>query len=56
MVGSMEILHIGKKGRVLDTYERFHVHEINKQNIQLNNNFTETFNLIYDAIIAAYQA
>jgi hypothetical protein len=31
-------------------------YEISKQNIQLNDNFTETFNPIYDAIIAAYQA
>jgi hypothetical protein len=51
----MEISYIGKKGRVLDTHERFHIYEISKQNIQLNNNFTETFNPIYDAIIAAYQ-
>jgi hypothetical protein len=46
----MEILHIGKKGRVLDIHERFHIYEISKQNIQLNDNFPETFNPIYDAI------
>jgi hypothetical protein len=52
---TMEILYIGKKGRVLDTQERFHIYEMSKQNIQLNDNFTETFNPIYDTIIAAYQ-
>jgi hypothetical protein len=52
---TMEILHIGKKGRALDTYERFHIYEISKQNMQLNDNFMETFNPIYDTIIAAYQ-
>jgi hypothetical protein len=53
---TMKILHIGKKVRALGTYERFHIYEISKQNMQLNDNFTETFNPIYDVIIAAYQA
>jgi hypothetical protein len=35
----MEILYIGKKGRVLDTHERLHIYDISKQNIQLNDNF-----------------
>jgi hypothetical protein len=51
----MKILHIEKKGKMLDTYEKFHIHEISKQNIQLNNNFAETYNPIYDLIIATYQ-
>jgi hypothetical protein len=49
---TMEILHTGKKCQALDTYKRFH---ISKQNIQLNDNFTKTFNPICDVIIAAYQ-
>jgi hypothetical protein len=28
---TMEILHIAKKGRALDTYERFHIYEISKK-------------------------
>jgi hypothetical protein len=52
---TMKILHIEKKGQMLDTYERFHVYEISKHNIQLDDNFTETFNPIYDTIISAYQ-
>jgi hypothetical protein len=52
---TMEILHIGKKGLALDIHERFHKYEISKRNMQLNDNFTETFNPIYDVIIAAYQ-
>jgi hypothetical protein len=51
----MEILHISKKGRAVDTYERFHIYEISKQNMQLNNNLTEACNPIYDVIIATYQ-
>jgi hypothetical protein len=52
----MEILHIGKREQALDTYERFHINEISKQNTQLKDNFTETFNRIYDVIIAVHQA
>jgi hypothetical protein len=49
----MKILHIEKKGQMLDSYERFHIYEISKQNIQLNNNYAETYNSIYDTIITA---
>jgi hypothetical protein len=52
---TIRILHIGKKERILDTYERFHIYEISKPNVQLNDKFTETLNPIYDAIISAYQ-
>jgi hypothetical protein len=40
---TMKILHIEKKGQMLETYERFHIYEISKQNLQLNDNFTETY-------------
>jgi hypothetical protein len=30
---AMKVLHIEKKGQVLDAYERFHIYEISKQNI-----------------------
>jgi hypothetical protein len=41
---ALEVLYIGKKGRTLDTYEKFHIYEISKQNLQLNDNFAEIFN------------
>jgi kynureninase len=44
------ILYICKKSRILDTYERFHIYEVRKQNIQLNDYFTEIFNPIYDVV------
>jgi hypothetical protein len=56
MEKAMKILHIEKKGQVLDTYERFHIYEISQRNIQLNDNFAETYNPIYNVIIAAYQS
>jgi hypothetical protein len=32
---TMKILHVEKEGRALDTYERFHICEITKQNLQI---------------------
>jgi hypothetical protein len=46
MEKAKKIVHIEKKGQVLDTYERFHMFEISKQNIHLNDNFAETYNPI----------
>jgi hypothetical protein len=43
-------VHIEKKGQMLDTYERFHIYEISKQNLQLNDNYAE----IYNTIISTY--
>jgi hypothetical protein len=39
---TVKIPHIEKKNQKLNTYERFHTYKITKQNIQLNNTFTET--------------
>jgi hypothetical protein len=50
----MNILHIEKKGQILDTYERFHIYETSKQNKQLNDNLTETYNPIYEVILTKF--
>jgi hypothetical protein len=50
----MKILHIEKKSQILNTYERFHIYEISKQNMQLNDTFTETYNPIYDMILTKF--
>jgi hypothetical protein len=51
----MKILYIEKRDQMLDTYERFHIYEISKQNMQLNDNFAESYNPIYNILITAYQ-
>jgi hypothetical protein len=38
------------KSQILNTHERFHIYEISKQKMQLNDTFTETCNPIYDMI------
>jgi hypothetical protein len=47
--------YISKKGPLLDTHERFHIYEITKQKMQLNDNFMDIHNPIYDEIITTYQ-
>lgn len=48
---TMKILHIENKSKIFNTYERFHIYEITKQHIQLNDTFTETYNSIYGMIL-----
>jgi hypothetical protein len=55
MEKTMKILDIGKKGQMLDTYEIFHIYEICKENIKLNDNFTETYNPIYYTTTSTYE-
>jgi hypothetical protein len=51
---TMKILHIEKKSQIVSTCERFHIYEINEQNLQLHDNFTETYNPIYDMILTKF--
>jgi hypothetical protein len=44
-------LYMGKKGPLLGTYERFHIYKITKEGIQLNDNYTDLHNPIYDKIM-----
>jgi hypothetical protein len=56
MENAMKILQTEKLGPI--TYETLHIYEISKGNIQLNDNFAETYNPIYDVrvIMATYQS
>jgi hypothetical protein len=40
---NMKIFHIEEKRQMLDSYERFHIYEISKQNTQLNDNVAEIY-------------
>jgi hypothetical protein len=55
MEETMKPLHIEKKGQMLDIYDRFYVYEIMKQKLQLNDNYTEVHNPIYNTVISTYQ-
>ena len=51
----MEILHIEKKGKMLNTLESFHIYELTKQNLQMNEALTDSYNPIYDILIKTNQ-
>jgi hypothetical protein len=51
---TMNILHIEKKSKILYTYEKFHIYKTSKQNTQLNDMLTETYNPIYEVILTKF--
>jgi hypothetical protein len=46
----MEIITTGKKGKHLNTLERYYIYITNKENIQMNDTHIETYNPIFQAI------
>ena len=47
----MEVLHHSKKGKSMDTIERFHIYEITRENIQINDKNTSKPNAIFEMVI-----
>jgi hypothetical protein len=41
---TMDILHIEKKGRLMNTWEKFYIHKLSKNNLQLNGTYTDMNN------------
>jgi hypothetical protein len=48
---SMSILKIQKKGKLLNTLEKCHVHKEQKTNNLLNENGTDTYNPIFELLL-----
>jgi hypothetical protein len=48
---TLSILHQKKKGLLLNTLEQFHIHKLTKENLQLNDTQTDTYNPIFYLII-----
>jgi hypothetical protein len=51
----MEILHIERKGRMLNAMESYHIYELTKQNLQMNEALTDSHNQIYHTLIKISQ-
>jgi hypothetical protein len=47
---TMAILHI-EKGRMLNALESYHIYELTKQSLQMNEALTDNYNPIYDTLI-----
>jgi flagellin-specific chaperone FliS len=50
----MEIIKAGKKGKHLNTLERYHIHKIGKNNLQLNDTNIDLNNPILEALNEIY--
>jgi hypothetical protein len=51
---TLSILNHEIKGPLMNTWEQFHIHRLTKNNIQLNDAYTDTHNPIFDLIITYY--
>jgi hypothetical protein len=47
---TMDILHIEKKGRLMNAWEKFYIHKLSKNNLKLNDTYTDINNPIFDLI------
>jgi DNA-binding sugar fermentation-stimulating protein len=50
---AMEIMETGKKGKCLNTLEKYHIYSTSKENMHLNVS-TEVYNHIYEELIKIY--
>jgi hypothetical protein len=47
---TMEVLHLNKKGQLMNKWERFHIYRLSKDGIQLNDTYTDTHNPIFKLV------
>ena len=47
----MEVINIVKKGKIMDTLEKFHIYKETKLENQINDKNTITQNILFDTII-----
>jgi hypothetical protein len=48
---TMEILHIERKGKMLNALESYHIYKLAEQRLQMNEAVTDNYNPIYDVLI-----
>jgi hypothetical protein len=47
----MEVIHVAKKGKMLDTLEKFYIYKETKHGNQINDKLTFQTNPIFEAIV-----
>jgi hypothetical protein len=50
MEDTMDILHIERKGPLMNTPECFHIYSLSKGNLQMNDTYADMHNLIFNVI------
>jgi hypothetical protein len=55
MEDTLDILHIERKGPLMNTLERFHIYKLSKENMHMNNTYADTCNPIFNLITKYYK-
>jgi hypothetical protein len=51
---TLDILHIERKGPLMNTLERFHIYKLSKENMHVKDTYGDMFNLIFNLITKYY--
>jgi hypothetical protein len=54
MEDTMDILHIERKGPLMNTLERFHINSLSKENLQINDTYADMHKPIFNLIKEHY--
>jgi hypothetical protein len=52
---TLDILHIEKKGPLMNTLKRFHIYKLSQENMQLSDTYTDIHNPIFNLITNYYK-
>jgi hypothetical protein len=50
----MDIITKGKKGKHLNTLEKYYIHKISKSNLHMNDTYNDTYNPIFETLHELY--
>jgi hypothetical protein len=50
MTDTMDIIQTDKKGKHMNKLERYHIHEISKNNLHMNDKYIDTHNPIFEIL------
>jgi hypothetical protein len=51
----MKVLHLNKKGELMNTWERYHIHRLSRNDLQLNDTYADVNNPIFKVIDSHYK-
>jgi hypothetical protein len=51
MKETMDIIHTAEKGSLMNTLERFYIHDLSSKKLQINDTYTDTYNPTFDLLI-----
>jgi hypothetical protein len=54
MADTVEIITTGKKGKYLNTLERYHIYEVRRENLHMNDTHIDTHNTIFETLHEIY--